>query len=259
MKIISLNIWMGKQFNELSQFIASQSHDMDVFCFQEVFHTTSEVKENKNGTRANLFSELQQLLPDHEGYFEPAYESNVGNFIEINDTPVGYHLAWGLAIFIRKGLDLISTNHLFVLGNKNSPATDNFRPTILQYANLKTSYGSVTIAHTHGLWVKGNKDDTPYRIEQSQKIKQVLDQVIGQKIFCGDLNLAMNTKSLAILEEGMVNLIKTFNITTTRSALYPKPEKYADYMIVSPDINVDHFEVPYTEASDHLPLVLTFS
>ena len=76
---------------------------------------------------------------------------------------------------------------------------------------------------------------------------------------CGDFNLLPNTQSLAILEEGMRNLIKEFGITSTRSELYTKSEKYADYILTSPDIAVHDFKVFSDTISDHLPLMVEFS
>ena len=79
-----------------------------------------------------------------------------------------------------------------------------------------------------------------------------------EKILCGDFNLLPNTESLAILSEDMKNLVKDFDITSTRSKLYTKPEKFADYILVSPDVSVKKFTVMQDEVSDHLPLLLEF-
>ncbi len=74
----------------------------------------------------------------------------------------------------------------------------------------------------------------------------------------GDLNLELNTKSLAILEEGMRNLIKENSIVSTRSRYHKGPNKFADYAIVSNDVQVVHFGVLQDQVSDHLALLLQF-
>ena len=56
----------------------------------------------------------------------------------------------------------------------------------------------------------------------------------------------------------MINLITTNHIPTTRNALFPWPDKFADYTLVTPDIVVHDFEVVSNEVSDHLPMVLKF-
>lgn len=111
----------------------------------------------------------------------------------------------------------------------------------------------------HGIWDGGEgrkKTDTPARLIQSQRIKELMDSLPGPKILCGDFNLRPDTKSLEILEEGMENLIKTHHVPTTRSKLYDGEGKFADYMLVSPDIKVIDFQVLPDLISDHMPLYL---
>ena len=57
----------------------------------------------------------------------------------------------------------------------------------------------------------------------------------------------------------MRNLIAEFGITSTRSSLYTKPLRFADYMFVSNGIEVKDFKVLPDEVSDHLALYLEFS
>lgn len=65
MKLVSLNIWGGKQFDTLIDYIQRHSRDVDVFCFQEVFNTPTAHTTVDTYYRANIFSELQLVLPDH--------------------------------------------------------------------------------------------------------------------------------------------------------------------------------------------------
>jgi len=66
-------------------------------------------------------------------------------------------------------------------------------------------------------------------------------------------------RSLNMFEDfGMKNLIKEFNIPSTRSSHYKKPERFADYTFVSKDIKVNQFRVLSDEVSDHLAMYLDF-
>ncbi len=56
----------------------------------------------------------------------------------------------------------------------------------------------------------------------------------------------------------MRNLVKEFGVKSTRSKLYTKPVKFADYILVSNDVKVNKFDVINMEVSDHLPLFLDF-
>ena len=80
----------------------------------------------------------------------------------------------------------------------------------------------------------------------------------GTKIICGDFNLTLNTKSMTIIDENMRNLIREYNITSTRNHFFPYPDKFCDYVIVDKDVKVNDFRVLEDEISDHLPLVLDF-
>jgi len=253
-KLISLNIWAGREFKPLLEYISEHSDDTDVFCFQEVFDTPTQNKIVSDYYRANIFSELQRALPNHKGYFAPVQDGC--GF----DGPIDYKISWGLAMFLRKSLKINKIGEIYLFGHRNSRKDSNLSmPRNLQYAHLETNEHKYAIAHFHGLWNGRGKTDTEDRLEQSKIVRQFWDKIQGKKILCGDFNLLPNTESISILEDGLVNLIKTNQIKKTRSILYPKPDKYADYTIVSSDIKVESFAVPPIKVSDHLPMELEFS
>ena len=257
MRLISLNMWSGKLLKPLLSFFKQHAKDTDVFCLQEVWAISSEPGKVGVGIPAdmkeNVFADIQKALPDFQGYFAPAETKGYG-----------IH-AFGIALFVKKSIKISKMGEIFVFGRKNAMVCGNEREeamTIgrnLQFIDFVHDGKEFTIAHFHGLWNGKGKTDTPDRIEQSQKAKAFLDSKHGAKIICGDFNLLPHTKSIEILEKGMVNLIKTHAIKTTRSHHYKKPEKFADYMIVSPEVKVKHFEVLQDPVSDHLPLLLDFA
>ena len=57
----------------------------------------------------------------------------------------------------------------------------------------------------------------------------------------------------------MRNLIKEYRITSTRSHFYESDVRFADYVLVSPEIKVRDFRVLDDVVSDHLPLYVEFS
>jgi endonuclease/exonuclease/phosphatase family metal-dependent hydrolase len=85
-----------------------------------------------------------------------------------------------------------------------------------------------------------------------------MEGIDTSKMLCGDFNLRPDTQSLELLEHDMLNLIKSHKVTSTRTSLYPKDEKFADYIFVSKDITVNQFNVLQHEVSDHAPLLLEF-
>src|SRR5688572_9758719 len=102
MKLITLNIWGGHVRNPLLNFIKS-NRDIDIFCFQEVYHNAPEKISNEDrAVSLNIFSELQQLLSDHIGYFRPTV-SNI----------------YGLSAFIKNKISVLDEGNVIIHDNPN--------------------------------------------------------------------------------------------------------------------------------------------
>ena len=259
MKLISLNIWGGKVYEPLMSFIGREAETTDIFCFQEVFHTTTE-KTEFNGYRLNMFSELTSKLSEFNAFLAPAQDK----FIFV-DKLANFDFSFGLATFVRKTIK-VEVDDFFVYGERNSMIDGDCEtlPRNAQQIDLKVNGKGLSIFNYHGIWRRApqnttNKSDTPARLIASEIIRNRVNNVSGEKIICGDFNLLPDTKSVAILEVNMLNLIKKFGIQSTRSRLYTKDSlKFADYMIASKGIKIKSFEVPNITVSDHLPMVLEF-
>lgn len=240
-------------FEPLVSFIKKNNRETDIFCFQEVYKTITDQKM-VGDARANIFEEIVDVLPDHEGHFA----SSEDNWSEsgITDFP----LQFGQAIFVRKSLDCRACGNVFVHKYHGAERSEiGFSaPRAMQHVCIKGDEKEYTICNMHGLHNGSGKDDSGERIKQSENIKKFLDSVTSSKILCGDLNLLPDTKSMAILEKGMQNLIKDNGVISTRSSYYQKEPRFADYMLVSPDIEILDFKVLPDEVSDHLPLLLKF-
>lgn len=249
MKLISLNIWGGKVFKPLLDFLTEYSDKVDVFCFQEVFNTSSK-RKTSNGARVNIFSEIASTLPKFQGYFAPA---ETGLDFE---GPVDFNLSFGLATFVRNSLQVDSCGDVVIYEGKNA-LDHGAMPRNIQHIHLKEK-SPVTLFNLHGLWSPDGKGDNEDRLLQSAKTRKLLDKTNGPIVLCGDFNLLPETQSLKILEDGMKNLVKEFNVSSTRSRLYKKDDKFADYILVSPEIRVRKFQVLDVVVSDHLPLLLDF-
>lgn len=242
------------------KFIKKESAGTDIFCFQEVLRTAAGITES-HGARANIYNDLAAALPDFNGYF--AEEQDGFDLEEMVD----FNISYGKVIFIRKSAEVDSSGAIFVYGEKNSGKNGDIQtlPASFQYVRIKMDGKNFTICNLHGVFHPGHKLDTPERIAQSKKIIEFLKNENCAKILCGDFNLMPETESLKMIErENMINLIKTYNISQTRSSLSPffgqsGFQKFADYVLVSPDVNVINFSVPDVAVSDHLPLVLEFS
>lgn len=244
MKLITLNIWGGKVFEQLIDFFKKHAENTDIFCLQEVFD---------NGlphlcppdVKLDIFSDIKKALPEFKAHLAPSQEGGEC-----------------LAILVKPDLHTTKVEDFFVFGSRNSITKNN--PLELgrnvQYFTFIRSGIEYLVANFHGLWNGNGKTDTPDRFEQSRKIKVFLEQHTDKKcVLVGDFNLLPDTESIKMLENNMVNLIKEYQITSTRSTHYTKEPKFADYIFVSPGTAVNNFKVLSDEVSDHLPLMLEFN
>lgn len=261
MKLLCLNIWGGQVYKPLLDFIKEQSKDVDFFCFQEVLQ--SPVSKFSNGSKTDISNDLFKVLKNYNGFLATPFLSGY----DLKDK-VDFDLTIGQAIFVRKGIKVISEQTVFVYGKDGPVSMWNIKrlkkryldiPRNMQCITIKIGSKKVLIGNVHGFWMPISKKDSTHRISQSNNIKQVFDSFKGPRILCGDFNLHPDTKSMRLLEEHMKNLIMEFGITSTRSKLHKRANKFADYIMTSDEINVEGFEVVNKNVSDHLPLLLEFS
>lgn len=258
MKLISLNIWGGQAYAPLMDFVRASAPDTDIFCFQEVLRSSLNITE-VNKIRINILADLAKALPEFRYYFAPEQEGfDLSGMTDLD-------VSFGQATFVKKTHKVESTGSVFVWRNKNE-GTDRFTiPANFLYSRLLNNGKKFTIANIHGVALPGDKLDNPDRIAQSQKIIDFFSKEEGEKIICGDFNLLPKTQSVKMLEDaGLMSLIRIYDIQETRNKLSPfygKPEyqKFADFTFVSKEVEVKKFEVPYVEASDHLPMILEFA
>ncbi len=242
MKLITLNIWGGHVHRPLLEFIESH-REVDVFCFQEMYHNAeSKVSTDDRTVHLNIFSELQDLLPNHRAFFKPAVQN-----------------IYGIGMFIKDDIEVLEEGEITIYDNPNYQGMGPSHSRNLQWVKCRIDHQELIILNVHGLWNGKGKTDTPDRITQSQNIKNFMDAIPCPKILCGDFNLRPDTASIEILENGLNNLIKIHGVTSTRTSLYPKEEKFADYIFTSPEIIVNAFETMNDEVSDHAPLFLDYA
>lgn len=267
MKLISLNTWGGIAFESLIDFIKDQAQTTDIFCFQEMLTTSSNVKQFKD-VRVNLLNELSNILPDFDYLFTTSisdfYIFGVQRVEELKK--VDFDLKFGQVIFYHKSLSVLDRGFkvIYQADPDNWDFLISYFSINLQYLKVEINSKNYTFFNFHGAPWPESKLDSPYRIDQSNKIRDFLTSIKGAKVLVGDFNLMPETKSITILDSVMRNLIKEYKIEKTRSKLNlvngkPGDQKYADFTFVTENVQVESFEVPDMEISDHLPMILQFS
>ena len=247
MKIISLNTWGGRAGKKNLLDFFKKNEQVDIFCLQEIWEGGDDHAPLWGGDSIDtkLLTHISDVLKNHLVFFRPQY------------------MDWyGLAIFAKKNLIIREEGDIFVFKKRENMFDDDKavnHARNLQYLTVETANGLRTIANFHGLWNAVDKEDTDERMLQSDNVITFLKGVSNPSVLCGDFNLLPQNKSLKNMEDfGMKNLIKEFNITSTRSSHYKKPIKFADYTLVSSGITVNDFKVLPDEISDHLAMYLDF-
>ncbi len=251
MKVLSLNTWAGRaSLENLLNFLVSHD-DVDIFCFQEIWNGGEKLikkifpDERVQEVEWNILEKLAAALPGYNYYFHPCYFD-----------------FFGQAVFVKNNIDVLGEGSEFVYREKGYFSTEELgdHARDIQYVHVKTEQGVYTIINFHGLWVETGKDDTEDRLLQSENILNFIKNIQNPIIVCGDFNLNPDTESIKKFEYfGLRNLIREYNITSTRTSLYPKPNRFADYTFVSNGIKVKDFQVLPDEVSDHSPLYLEFT
>jgi endonuclease/exonuclease/phosphatase family metal-dependent hydrolase len=254
MKLICLNIWGGRAgADKLLTFLDSH-RDADFICMQEVW---SAPYQNLEGAPAGaeeiahaeimVFAKQQigALLAGHHAFFHPNHLKD-----------------YGLMTLVSKTLSVVDSGDVFVHRERGYVPQGNLglHARNLQFVTVEAAGGRFSVMNFHGLWNGLGKGDSEERIAQSRRI---LDFLRGRKepfVLCGDFNLLPETDSLRMLEAAALrNLVVEWGFATTRTRLYARPDKFADYVFVSDGVKVRDFRVLPDEVSDHAPLLLEFA
>src|SRR3989344_8841620 len=162
MKLISLNIWQGEIYQPLVDFLKKYRTETDIFCFQEVFKSEDGVR-NLSPEKTVTFNNLKDILGGFDGYFE-------------DYVAPGEYNKEGLAVFLKKGIKAEDKGEVFIYNPPKLGISDNNPHSLwrnLQYVKCNSGDREFFIANLHGLFDfsnKSHKNDTPERIEQSQRV-----------------------------------------------------------------------------------------
>ncbi len=247
MRLICLNAWGGKLYDQFSRFLERFQRTTDLFCFQEVFAgpRTSGFEKGDPERVFDLYERLGRQLRGFTGYLAEPYTS----------------FGERLALFVRDSIK-IDDHGDTALYHQREVVVDEKTFSVgsrLQWVAFRRKNKLYTVANMHGIWLPSGKEDSPERLIQSENIAEFLEHKKGAKILCGDFNLLPQTRSIKMLEQNLRNLITEYAIKSTRNSHYsPKKEKFADYIFASTDARVLDFRVLEDEVSDHLPLLLEF-
>ncbi|MBB5534853.1 endonuclease/exonuclease/phosphatase family protein [Rhizobium giardinii] len=264
LRIVSLNAWGGRVYAPLMRYLVDV--DADVICLQEVVRTPATTSawlvyrdhDVELPQRANLFDEIRAALPSHDAFFCPTARGTL--FDGNEEIPSEF----GLATFVRRSLAVIGQASDFVHGEFSPDGWGPHPRARNAHCVRLFSYEDgfpVTIVQMHGLRDLSGKGDTPARERQTEAlIEVILNLWRGDErlVVCGDFNVRPESGMFGALADlGLADLVTARGHTDTRTSYYEKPGRFADYMLVTPDVEVVGFDVvAQPEVSDHRALLL---
>ncbi len=240
MKILQLNVWMGKVEGNLRRFL--ETNKFDVICMQEVF-----ASQSRETHLSRLCFDLSQILKFSDmGYH--FYSPNWGGEI------AGGDLEWGNLVISR--IPITETHSEFIWGeyhNNTILGQDIGNNLNIQIVKLENG---ITVVNHHGFWrpqPMGDKES----IKAFEKVSQIVKSLTGPVVMCGDLNIVHESPAMRPLDF-LRDLTYENNIKNTLSGLKYNGDVPCDHILVNDQIEVMDFRVYSDLVSDHLALSADF-
>lgn len=242
MKLIQLNTWEGRLGRNLYKFIERQQ--ADILMLQEVLSSPEG--------KTYYFDELQTIKEKSQlayDFFSPL----TGNVHQ------GKQTYFGNAIVSRDGFESTYQEDTLESYKENWDAeTDTDDIKLFQHAVINPAPGKfLNLVNYHGHNSHGQKQGNELTAKHCQQIADYIGTLAGPVILAGDFNLAPDSESLKPLNTMLKNLCIENAIQTTRNPL-ANSDIVVDYIWVSHDMTVQHFEVLPDMVSDHAALLLEF-
>jgi endonuclease/exonuclease/phosphatase family metal-dependent hydrolase len=252
MKLIQVNGWIGRLSAPLLRLI--QEENPDFVCMQEALAPNAqslEVFKDQYEFSAELIT--KGAFPHH--FFAPAWGIDMGETV----------LDLGNLILSKHPLtDEVSFHTFGEYHHKTlTKAIRNTR--IWQACRATLPAGkSLSVSNYQGYLTVDDPAGDAVTTQTLGKVRDGLDKLPKPLVFCGDLNITPDSEPLKVLEPlGLINLTKAHGVKTTLSEAHRAPQEAresvaCDYIFVSPDIKVAHFEVSEKLVSDHKALIVEF-
>lgn len=264
MRLICLNVALFETNNEkLYEFLLEQKPD--IICLQEVAdRVASEVNPLYISKRFidkatpslsySFFSPNWEIRDFHRKNFhkKESFDFEFGGFLKAGN-------------YIKSKFKILKKTNVFIK-YKTIKFTDwstwpQKQPKAVQVVDLGLPHPKkLRILNYHGIWTK-EKTGNPETLEACKKINKLATEVNYPTIITGDFNLFPDTQSMKVFQDHFISLVDKYNIQTTRpesNELNHLQRNVVDFILVTPNIKINSFQVLDSDVSDHLPLILDF-
>lgn len=240
MKIVQLNIWMGKIEGQLQRFF--ENTDADVICMQEVINSDDATLHV-----SRLWFETSRILKAAGDRFPySAYFANWSTRIVDGSMQMGN--------FIISRIPIVEKNSVFVNGKYTENTVLVQKPSNNSAVNIVKLENGITVVNHHGFWRKdpmGDEDSIKVFKKVGEVVKPLAEE--GPLVMCGDLNIIHESPAFRALDF-LRDLTDENKLETTLSGMKFDGKVPCDHILVNDEIEVKEFGVIPEIVSDHLAL-----
>lgn len=239
MKVIQLNTWSCHLAPAIAQLF--EREQPDIVCLQEVVSAESTHK---------LLGSIQEVLQEYP--FAYSYYSPL----------VQFRFMAGMAQrgnMILSKYPIRSSSEFWTAGEFQADFTQDIAYNAARnvtHCQVETPDGLVHMLTTHGYHVAAHKLGNEETLKACRQIANYIRTLSEPVILTGDFNLAAESESMRIFDGQLKNLIREYDVRTTRNHLTAKTE--ACDFILTRGIEETTFVALDDVVSDHKALVADF-
>lgn len=261
LKLVNLNV--GIRLSNVDGVVAFlKDQNADFVAIQEMVRHLEDSVKPQFRAQAGIEAGLEKLYP--HTFFAPVWLSDAFRNTRKVDLDFGGHIEQGnnlLSKFpILKGTnEFFYKNFEYIHDWSNWEEEDHGRP--VQIVEFEVDGVPLQILNLHGVWTPDKRGDER-TVRECEYILAAAKRKHMATILTGDFNLLPDTPSIRLLDKEYRNLVKEYDVKTTRPAFgdgLETGDTIIDYVFVNDLVDVHAFEVVESDVSDHLPMVLEFS
>ena len=245
MKLLQLNVWMGRLARQIVPLI--EREQPDIITAQEVFDADGEIVFPDN--TFDIAEQIRRAGGYDYVYFSPTWDMQVS----------GQTVQFGNATFSK--FPIIRSETVFTSGEAMHDMTaDSYvmNTRNAQFVTLQVGDSTILIVNHHGYW-EANPTGSEASVAAMQHVIDKL-RTFGTMpiVIAGDMNINPNTAGMRLFDGLAEDLTATYNIPSTLSVLGKAQDVACDHILVNSLVRVSDFHVFDDLVSDHKALMLEF-
>jgi endonuclease/exonuclease/phosphatase family metal-dependent hydrolase len=221
-KVLSWNIWRGKNFPEVIEFLKKEQPDL---------------------------IGLQEVLEDEEHTEKLAKELGFYYFFGKAFTTDRHETVFTLGNAVLSRFPILESRIIMLSGLEDYQRSSATEPRNVTLIKVRVKDQELTFATTH---LAHSLDNVPSELRTKQT-KNLMKEVDKESlILCGDFNSLPDDPAIKLLEESLIN---TDSDPSKKTWVDKDGDHFRiDYILTSKDLKNNTFQVLESDASDHKPI-----